>query len=102
PQPCDFRLKSRNYRNFYRVTKPQQVTAEQAIANTEKWLGDFRCDKFDLWLASPWRPPEDWRLDAVMLLAALYNKEEYINIVTDFTIEQQKGRKGKSQSKGRG
>jgi hypothetical protein len=92
PQPCGFRPKTSNYRNFYRAIKPERVTAEQAIANTEKWLGDFRCDECDLWHVSPWHPLEDWRLDAVMLCAALYGKEEYINIVTDFTIEQKDGK----------
>src|SRR5262249_53421106 len=37
---------------------------------------------------SPWRPLEDWRFDSLMLFAALYYKEEYINVVTDFTIEE--------------
>jgi hypothetical protein len=93
PQTCGFRLKARNYgaTNFYRATKPERVTAEHAIANTGKWLGGFRCDECDLWHVSPWRPLEDWRVDPVMLCAALYGKEEPINVVTDFTIEGKDG-----------
>jgi hypothetical protein len=41
-----------------------------------------------LWHVSPWRPLEDWRFDSLMLFAALYGKGEYINVVTDFAIEQ--------------
>jgi len=104
PQPCGLRLKARNYgaTNFYRVTKPERVTREHAIANAEKWLGDFRCDECDLWHVSPWRPLEDWRVDPVMLFAALYDKADFINVVTDFTIERQKDGKEKANPKGAG
>jgi hypothetical protein len=81
--------------------KPQRVTAEQARANVEKWLGDFRSDECDLWHVSPWRPLEDWKLDSLMLLAALYGKDEHINIVTDFTIEEKDG-KQKANPQGAG
>ena len=68
----------------------------------EKWLGDFRCDECDLWHVSPWRPLEDWRVDPVMLCAALYDKEEHINVVTDFTIEEKDGgRKANPSGAGR-
>ena len=80
---------------------PERVAAEQAIVNTEKWLGGFRCDEADLWHVSPWRPLEDWRLDPLMLFAALYNKDEYMNVVTDFTIEQKDGGQ-KANPKGAG
>jgi hypothetical protein len=90
PRPSGFRLKARNYgaTNFYRVTKPERVTAEHAIANAEKWLGDFRCDGCDLWHVSPWRPLEDWRVDGLMVFAALYDKNDFLNVITDFTIER--------------
>jgi hypothetical protein len=93
PQPCGVRLSTRNdgATNFYRVTKPERVTAEHAIANAEKWLGDFRCDECDLWRASPWRALEDWKLDSLPLLAALYDQNEFINVVTAFTVEQKEG-----------
>jgi hypothetical protein len=104
PQPCDF---ARRIGNFNALKSPrlptlQRVTAEQAIGNAEKWLGDFRCDECDLWHFSPWRPLEDWRADALMVLAALYDKNDFINIVTDFTIERQKDGKQKANLKGTG
>ena len=74
---------------------------EQAVANTQKWLGDFRCNERDLWHVSPWRPLEDWRFDSLMLLAALYGKEEYINIVRDFTLQEKEGNQ-KANPKGSG
>jgi hypothetical protein len=104
PQPCGCRSKVRNFgaTNFYPVTKSERVTAEQAISNAEKWLGDFRCDECDLWHVSPWRPLEDRRLDALMTLAALYDKDDFINVVTNFTIERQKDGKQKANPQGAG
>jgi hypothetical protein len=102
PRPC---VIGRNVRTitpaYSQAPKPTRVTDRQAIANTEKWLGAFRCDEADLWHISPWRPLEDWRLDALMLLAAVYDKEEYVNVVTDFTIEQRNGGR-KANPKGAG
>ena len=94
PQPCGYSPYPTNInaRSFRQPILPERVSAEQAIANAEKWLGDFRCYEYDLWFISPWRSPEDWRLNAVMLCAALYGKEEYINVVTDFTLEQKDGK----------
>ena len=85
PQPC--RYSQQRPAIVTSVRPAQRVTRERAITNVEKWLGDFRCDECDLWHASPWQPLEDWRIDALMLLAALYDKDNFINIVTDFTIE---------------
>jgi hypothetical protein len=103
PQPCGYGRKVRacNAPSLQAPLKPERVTAEQAIANAEKWLGTFRCDEGDLWYASSWRPLEDWRVDPVMLFAALCDKEEYINVVTKFTIEQGAGEE-KSNPKGAG
>jgi len=93
PQPCGYARKTDNFNapSSPRLPTLQRVTAEHAIANTKKWLGDFRCDECDLWHVSPWRPLEDWRLDALMVLAALYDKNDFINVVSDFTIEQKDG-----------
>ena len=90
----------RNYgaTNFYRVTQPERVTPEHAIANAEKWLGDFRCEEYDLWERSPWRPLEDWRFDALPLLAALYDKDDFLNVVTNFTLDDKQ--KAKPQGAG--
>jgi hypothetical protein len=77
------------------------VTAEQAIVNAEKWLNGFRCDQAGLWHISPWRPLDDWHFDALMLFAGLYDKADYINILTEFTYEQ-KGDEQKANPKGAG
>jgi hypothetical protein len=87
PQPCE-RNGKRRRDDDYRSTTVDRVTSEQAIANTKRWLGGFRCDAHDLWHISPWRPLEDWRFDALMLFAALYDKAEHINVVTDFALGQ--------------
>jgi hypothetical protein len=104
PQSCGYPRKKSNVdvRNSPRLATPQQVTTEQAIGNAESWLGNFRCDESDLWHVSPWRPLEDWRLDALMLLAALYDKAEFLNVLTDFTIDRQKDGKQKANPKGAG
>jgi hypothetical protein len=84
PQPCGY---SRNRCGRTDIAAPERVTAEQAIRNTKTWLDGFRCDECDLWHASPWYPPEDWRNDALSLFAALYDKADFINVVTDFTVD---------------
>jgi hypothetical protein len=103
PRPCGHagKIRAFNGSSLRTQPKPERVTAEEAIGNVEKWLGTFRCGEEDLWHVSPWRPQEDWRLDAVMLLAAFYSNDEYVNVVTDFTIEQKDGRQ-KANPKGAG
>jgi len=88
PQPCDRDSKRPWDDNYRRSTTVDRVTSEQAITNTKTWLSGFCCDTHDLWHISPWRPLENWRLDALMLCAALYDKAEHINVVTDFALEQ--------------
>jgi hypothetical protein len=99
PQPC--RAANQDTKRIQMGRASQRVTAEQAIGNVEKWLDGFRCDQCDLWHASPWYPPEDWRLDGLMLFAALYDKADFVNIVTDFTIEEKDGGQ-KANPKGAG
>jgi hypothetical protein len=101
PQPCGTTHERHDVKTLHQVISPERVTAEQAITNTEKWLGDFRCDECDLWHVSTWHPLEDWRLDALMLFAALYDKDDFINVVTDFTIEEKNGVR-KANPKGAG
>jgi hypothetical protein len=103
PQPCGYARKTDNFNapNLPRLATIQRVTAEQAIANAKEWLADFRCDECDLWHVSPWHPLEDWRFDALMVFAALYDKDDFINVVTDFTIEQKDGAQ-KANPKGAG
>ena len=104
PQPCGYPQKTANFNapNSPRLVTLQHITAEQAIGNAENWLGDFRCDECDLLHVSPWRPLEDWRVDPVMLFAALYDKDDFLNVLTDFTIERQKDGKEKANPKGAG
>jgi hypothetical protein len=103
PQPCGSGRKggARNVRSLQAPPKPERVTTGQAIANVEKLLGAFRCDESDLYHASPWQPLEDRRVDGLMLLAAHFSKDEYVNVVTDFTIEQKDGGE-KANPKGAG
>jgi hypothetical protein len=100
PTPCGYGHPIRNYNSRPSPT-PGRVSVEGARANAEKWLGEFRCDECDLWHVSPWRPLEDWHLDALMLFAALYDKNEYINVGTDFTVEK-KDDQQKANPKGAG
>jgi hypothetical protein len=104
PQPCGYPRKSGNFSGSYspRLPTVERITAEQAIRNAEEWLRAFRCDECDLWHVSPWRPLEDWRVDALMLFAALYDKSDFLNVVTDFTIEWQNTGKEKANPKGAG
>jgi hypothetical protein len=103
PRPFGYTGKIRAFTTSSLQTqpKPERVTAEEAIANIEKWLGAFRCEEADLSHVSPWQPLEDWRFDGMMVFAALYDKEEYVNVVTDFTIEQKDGGR-KANPKGAG
>lgn len=89
PQPCGYRCAPRN---CTRSSKPERVGAEQAALNAEKWLGGFRCNECDLWHVSPWRPLEDWKQDSMQILAALYDKGERINIITDYTLSETNGK----------
>jgi len=93
PQPSGYhwRTQTSGMRSLQREIMAERVTTDQAIANTEKWLRGFRCDEGDLWHISPWRPLEDPRFDSLMLFAALYSKEDRINIVTEFALEQKDG-----------
>lgn len=80
-QPC----RKYNPRGRLPSTQPQKeetaITSEKATANVEKLLGGFRCDEADLWHASAWKPLDDWRCDALPVLAALYDADDHINIV---------------------
>ncbi len=88
PQPCGYNQNSSStMRSFRPATVPERVSAEAATDNVKKWLGDFRCEQYDLWERSPWRPLEDWRFDALPLLAALYDKNDFLNVVTNFTLD---------------
>lgn len=104
PQPSGYPRKNSNFSVPCLPRSPAvgRVTAEQAIRNAEEWLRDFRCDECDLWHVSPWRPLEDWRVDALMLFAALYDQNDFLNVVIDFTTERQNDGKQKANPKGAG
>lgn len=70
------------------ATSLLKVTPENALAEADRFLAGFRCDEGDLWHSSPWRPGKDWRKDSALLIAALYNPADRINIVTDFITEK--------------
>ena len=99
PRPCDYSYQARSH--DAPVPKLTRVSSDVAITNAEKWLDEFRCSERDLQHVSPWPPLEDWRFDSLMMLEALYGKEEYINIVTDFALEK-KGGQQKANPKGSG
>jgi hypothetical protein len=103
PQPCGYARKTGNFNapNSPQLVTLSRVTTEQAISNAEKWLAEFRCDECDLWHVSPWRPLEDWRVDALMLFSALYDKDDFLNVITDFTMDRQNQRQ-KANPKGKG
>jgi len=83
------------------TAEPQRVTRDEAIAYAEAWLKGFRCDEADLWEKSPWRPLSNWKLDSLALLAALYDKHDRNNIVTDHTVAHTDGQE-KANPKGAG
>ncbi|MFH1067464.1 MAG: hypothetical protein V1746_06150 [bacterium] len=62
---------------------PAKTTPEKAVQNVERLLNGFRCNEADLWHVSPWHPSENWKLDALPLLAGLYYAEDCINVVWD-------------------
>jgi hypothetical protein len=72
-----------------RPAKP--VTAESAAASVDRFLKSFRCDEADVWHASPWRPLEDWRMDALMVFAGLFYGDEHVNIVAEHVEGQPVG-----------
>ena len=101
PKPCGYAGQVQRY-DARPLPRPGRVSSEVATANAEKWLGEFRCDGCDLWHVSPWRPLEDCRFDGLMLCAALYRKEEHINVISDFTIEQKEvGQKANPKGAGK-
>src|SRR5438105_8036080 len=90
PKSCGYGCQIQSH-SMGPLTRPTRISVQEAIANVEEWLGDFCCDRSDLWHVSPWQPLENWRRDQLMLSVAFYGKEEFINIVTDFSIEQKGG-----------
>jgi hypothetical protein len=68
------------------AARPLPRTKIDPATAVEVYLGGFRCDEADLWEASPIRPPEDWREDAIVLVSHLYRPLEFVNFVTKYAI----------------
>ena len=60
----------------------KSITQEEAISNAEKWLKGFRADQSDLFHSSPWLPPDDWKDDPRLFFSTMYEKGEWVNIVS--------------------
>jgi len=76
PAPAGY---GRNY-NSPTPRPAQPVTMESATATVERFLKGFRCEEADLWDASPWSPLEDPALDAIPLLAGLFQGHDLVNL----------------------
>ena len=68
------------------ATKLITTDPKMTIKRVKGWLRGFFCSEECLWHASPWRPIENWRLDGSMLIAGLYDPDDYINILIDHTV----------------
>lgn len=84
-------------RNGARWT-PAPAKPVDPVANITKFLAGFTANECDLWHESPWRPLEDWRFDSLMFLAGMYHAGELVNVVTEYTVNEQ----GKANPKGFG
>jgi hypothetical protein len=84
------------------VHVPARATPEQAIRNAKGFLKGWHCTIADLWDVSKWHPCEDPRKDASLLIAALYDPDDYINVVTDFSSERLADGKEKACPRGAG
>jgi hypothetical protein len=102
PTPCGFGNGAKAFSPQQSVPVLERVTPEQAVRNAKKILGDWHCTIADLWHRSPWRPNENWLKDPSMLVAALYGPTDYINVVTDFSLQKQKDGKEKANPRGSG
>lgn len=60
----------------------QCVDKDTAERNAKEWLDGFEAGPEDFFDRSPWRPPDEWQDDALMLFAGMYHAGEYINVVT--------------------
>jgi hypothetical protein len=92
--PCTPRARSR----WTPTRIPAPAKPIDPVSNIRRFLNGFTADECDLWHESPWRPLEDWRVDAVMFLAAMYHAGEVVNLVSDFTVDGN----GKANPKGFG
>jgi hypothetical protein len=58
----------------------------------ENYLKGWRCSEYEIWEASPLRPPDDWHQDALALVEAFYQPGERVNFVTAYQETDGKAR----------
>lgn len=80
--------------------KPQPTI--DPVNAVENFLKGFRAEEVQLWETSPIRPLDNWQLDGITLLEALYLPGELINFVTDYKEDRQKDGSVKARPDGRG
>jgi hypothetical protein len=102
PSPCGGANSGLRVFSPQSVSVPTRIPPEQAIRNAKDFLKGWHCTIADLWHVSPWHPSEDWRNDSAQLIAALYEPTDFINIVTDFTVEKQRDGTNKACPRGAG
>ena len=78
---------SRYRQNITSKTKTLPAIIDPAIA-IDKFLAGDNTNECDLWHVSPWRPLEDWRVDAIMSIAGMFHAGELVNVVTDYTVNE--------------
>jgi hypothetical protein len=95
-----------DYQQRERRSKPaekkRRISNEEAIQNTERFLGDFRVDEADLWHASAIYPGEDWQSDSALLLDYLYQPTDFVCICTEYSEVPTKTGGKKAVPKGAG
>lgn len=64
---------------------PARPKLDPATA-VENWLKGFRCTEFDLWDASPIKPPADFRLGTARMLTFTHAQGELLNIVWKYEL----------------
>ena len=90
----------RNYGNGAPArSRPAKV---DPVKTAERFLNGFRCSETNLADASAVRMDGDWRYDGALLVAALYQPGEQINLVTEFEVTEDREGRPKARPKGRG
>ncbi len=82
--PCSPRSQSRQAVTV-RSSPPKVI---DFTANIRRFLSGFAVDEAALRRLSPWRPLEDFHIDALMFIAAMYHGGELVNVVTEYTVDE--------------
>lgn len=88
-QPCGYLLGDGivRYRQHFTPRPRQPRPSVDPVTATENYLKGFRAGEVDVWEASPLRPLDNWQLDGLILIEALYQAGERINFVAKFERE---------------